>query len=211
VPHKVKRSYGDVWLRYPTETLPVRTLYLVRHGHYQMKEPWCLTRLGVRQAERLAKRLSRERLDMIHYSTLSRARETALIIARYHPDVPTRPGSLLWEVRPPFMKPGRPPKGDHDRWRRIRDEMRDEEQRLTRIYDRFLKPAKKERTELIVCHGNVIRSIAVKVLKMKRQPEVPLLTRNAALTEIRVSADGRVMLCRYDDVGHLPPGMLSVT
>jgi broad specificity phosphatase PhoE len=209
--HKVKRSYGDVWLRYPQEKLPVRKLYFVRHGHYLPTGERGLSTLGIRQAKRLAKRLSSEHFDMIHFSTSQRAKETALILAEPHGRTPQRPTELLWEVFPPFYRLPRPKKDEHERYESMKEQMADDAVRLKEIFERFLAPPRVPSSELVVCHGNVIRSVAVRVLGMKKQSHLALATRNAALTEIHVDADGTSYLYRYDDVGHLPVSMQSVT
>jgi serine/threonine-protein phosphatase PGAM5 len=211
LPHRVKRSYGDVWFRHPDEVLPVRTLLFVRHGHYVFAEPRGLSPIGVKQAARVAVRLAKEQIDVIHYSTIRRAQETALAIAQKQPHVPLRPSTLLWEVNPPFYWPRRARKDELARRIEIIAQIREDDLRLEKIYEKFLCPAKDERTELVVCHGNVIRSVAVRVLGMRRQKLLPLLTRNTGITEIRIGANGVAMLCRYDDIGHLPPSLVTVT
>jgi len=210
-PHKVKRRYGDVWLRHPQEQRPVRTLYLVRHGHYVYTGERGLSPLGIRQVKRLARRLAKEKFDIIHYSTIQRAMETSLLISGHHPDASVRPSTLLWEVHPPFFKPRRPKKHERERYEQVRAQMKEDEARLEKVYERFLAPVKSDRTELLVCHGNIIRSLVVKVLGVKRQERAPILTRNTGLTEIRIWADGWPLLCRYDDIGHLTPAMTSVS
>lgn len=67
-------------------------LYLIRHGETDWNtERKCqgfsdipLNSTGHRQAEAIARHLSTTRLEAIYSSTLSRAYETALAIARYH-------------------------------------------------------------------------------------------------------------------------------
>ncbi len=70
------------------------TLYLFRHGEtYDNKRRvfsgWRqsrLTRVGVKQAEVLAKKLKKKKIDLMIVSRLVRSRKTARIIMKYHPN-----------------------------------------------------------------------------------------------------------------------------
>lgn len=76
-------------------------IYLIRHGEtdwnverrLQGHQDVPLNPLGLRQAEKVAQRLAKERLDAIYSSDLRRARMTAERIARYQrQDVTLHPG-----------------------------------------------------------------------------------------------------------------------
>ncbi len=81
-------------------------LILVRHGEsewnkigrYQGQEDAPLSELGQQQAQALAQRLKREKLDVIYASPLQRANNTARAIAEFHPDVPFIDDSALLEI-----------------------------------------------------------------------------------------------------------------
>ncbi len=81
-------------------------LILVRHGEsewnrtgrYQGQEDAPLSKLGLRQADALANRLKRERIDAIFTSPLQRACRTAQAIANFHPDVPLVEDAALCEI-----------------------------------------------------------------------------------------------------------------
>ncbi len=57
-----------------------------REGIAQGRTDIPLNKAGVGQAERLARRLADEKIDIIYSSPLSRALDTAKIVQRYHPD-----------------------------------------------------------------------------------------------------------------------------
>lgn len=71
-------------------------MILTRHGEteenilgiIQGHLPGKLTKKGIEQAKKLAKRLEKEHIDYIYSSDLARAADTAKEIAKYHPDVP---------------------------------------------------------------------------------------------------------------------------
>ncbi len=69
-----------------------------RTGRYQGQEDAPLSELGLQQAEALANRLKREKIDIIYASPLQRARRTAEAIARHHPIVPFELEPALFEI-----------------------------------------------------------------------------------------------------------------
>lgn len=70
-------------------------IILTRHGETEENKlgiiqghlPGKLSKEGIDQAKRLAKRLSKEHIDHIYSSDLARAADTAKEIAKYHPNV----------------------------------------------------------------------------------------------------------------------------
>ncbi|MBP8252252.1 MAG: histidine phosphatase family protein [Herpetosiphon sp.] len=81
-------------------------LIIVRHGEsewnkigrYQGQLDAPLSELGQQQAQALAERLKREKFDVIYSSPLQRAKNTALAIAEFHPDVPFHEDNALLEI-----------------------------------------------------------------------------------------------------------------
>ena len=94
-----------------------RTLILIRHGQYEHwhddSEKRTLTELGREQAQLTGERLRSlgEKFDMIHYSTMPRATETADIISKCLPDIPTKSCDMLREGAP--IRPEPP----HSTWK----------------------------------------------------------------------------------------------
>ncbi len=83
--------------------MAIRTICLIRHGHYELKKGHLvdgLTPTGVEQAQLAARRCSLLPITAIHCSTLQRAIETAEIIAREFSDVPLYRSRLLRECIP---------------------------------------------------------------------------------------------------------------
>ena len=94
-----------------------RTLILIRHGQYEHmqddSEKRILTELGREQARLTGERLREmgEKYNMIYYSTMPRATETANIVSKCLPDVPTRSCDMLREGAP--IRPEPP----HSTWK----------------------------------------------------------------------------------------------
>jgi serine/threonine-protein phosphatase PGAM5 len=79
---------------------------------------------------------------------------------------------------------------------------------LDRVFARFFRPAGgHERTDLLVCHGNVIHHMVVHVLGVDNMTWLETSVGNASITRIRIEADGRFKVLSVGDVGHLPPGL----
>lgn len=94
-----------------------RTLILIRHGQYEYckddPEKRILTDLGREQARLTGERLRElgQKYDIIHYSTMPRATETANVISKCLPDIPTKNCDLLREGAP--IRPEPP----HSTWK----------------------------------------------------------------------------------------------
>jgi broad specificity phosphatase PhoE len=147
----------------------VTTVLLVRHADvhnpknilYGRLPGFGLSKRGLKEAALLARALAEEPIAAIYSSPLLRARQTADIIARYHPGVPLHISKLLNEVRTSLQ--GRPSEEirslGFDYYTR-RPSPRDEtlEQvfaRMDRLI-RHLRRKHKGQTVLCVSHGDPI-------------------------------------------------------
>lgn len=182
--------------------MPTRTIYLVRHGQYVSANPEqqtseCLTRLGQKQALRLGKRLREVDFDMMYCSTMPRAVETADIVATCLPKLRRTSTPLLREglpsVAPHFGAAFRPPRLKVQETRRRMDE----------AFERFVRPAAKDRNELFVAHGNLIRYFVRKTLGDAPTRWWQMDIVQCSVSVIRITSERRVLVS-YNDVGHLP-------
>lgn len=81
-------------------------IIIVRHGETVENKKGVITRQmhghlskkGLNEAEELAKELKKEKIDIIISSPLKRAKETAKIISKFHPDVPLKFANELKEM-----------------------------------------------------------------------------------------------------------------
>ena len=180
-----------------------RILYLVRHGQYRSDGPLAseaLTALGRRQADRLGRRLREVGIQVVHHSNMPRARETALRIVDQLPPLPLRSTRLLREgipnIAPHFAAPFRPP----------RSEQLATKARMDRAFERFFRPCRSERRELLVAHGNVIRYLVRRALGDTSHRWWQLEIQQCSLSIVEVSLE-RCALVSFNDVGHLPARM----
>ena len=174
-----------------------RTLVLVRHGEFSLRS-LSLTRLGRAQAARAGHRLRHLPVTAIHCSTMKRAHETALILARHHRGRTLLRAHMLRECLPtlPRGRP-RPPGVTVAMIRRGKD-------RADRAYRRFFRrPGNRNECEMLVCHGNVIRYLVGRALGLRQHAWYGLGTSHCGITVIRILRTGDCVLERYNDTGHL--------
>jgi serine/threonine-protein phosphatase PGAM5 len=191
----------------------VRTVYLIRHGEYDQadeRDPEvgkALVPLGVAQARLVAARLRGLPVEMtsLHSSTMTRARQTALVIGEEFPDLELQVSPLISECTPPT-------------WRD--DVMADEEEydltactrQLEEAFSLYFAPSPEaDRHDVVVCHGNVIRYFVTKVLKVDTMAWLGMSIGNCSLTVVKVNPDGSMKLLSFGDVGHLPPNLSTRT
>jgi serine/threonine-protein phosphatase PGAM5 len=217
--------------------MAVRHIYLVRHAQ---REPTTgpdefgpgLSLLGWKQAHLTARRLARLKIDVIHTSSLRRTMETARIIAVEFPDVPIHPSSLLWEcipAMPDFAVEWHKahPNVDTDAikippevkpWVGLWDEdtsvkeIEDGFEQARQAWLKYFVPSRgKDRHDIIVCHGNILRYFVMRALIVPPEAWQNTDMYNCGLSEIVIEGDGRIMLLSHNDHGHLmPEGMKTL-
>jgi serine/threonine-protein phosphatase PGAM5 len=204
-----------LWMALPTGAAcaaeHARTLWLVRHGQYDQagrsmdESTGKLVPIGQAQVRLLAARL-RElgvAFDAFDASPLPRARETAAILDEELPGPGVRIVAELAECTPPTRRA---------------DAVADEppatmaacSQRLDELFkSRFVPAPDRDRNELLVGHGNVIRYLVTRALGVDPRAWLEMSVHNASLTVIRVEPDGRFKVLAVGDCGYLPPSMLT--
>jgi serine/threonine-protein phosphatase PGAM5 len=192
------------------EVKGIRTIYLIRHGEYDQTDTSDadvgkeLTPLGIAQARLLSARLKGMPVEFTSLisSTLTRAKQTAIIINEEFPELKPQQSTLIRECTPPT-------------WRK--DIMAEESESdlnlcVENIEKAFLEyfipsPDDKDRNDIIVCHGNVIRYFVTKVLKVDTMSWLQMSITNCSLTIIRIMPDGIMKLDAFSDYGHIPENM----
>ena len=186
---------------------PVHTLVLVRHGNY-VADPAAderlgpqLSPIGVAQAHLAANALAAlPRFDGLYASPVQRASDTAAVIGM--DDFPDRSFEVvddLAECTPPT------PLGGIAKTEKRADLAACKAQ-LDRVYARFFTaPGGQGRSDLLVCHGNVIRYLVTRALGVDTGAWLAMSIGNASITTIRIDAQGRAHVIAVGDVGHIPP------
>jgi serine/threonine-protein phosphatase PGAM5 len=192
----------------------IRTIYLIRHGEYDQADTSDsdvgkkLTPLGIAQARLVSTRLKGIPVEFtsLTSSTMTRARETAMVINEDFPQLKLQQSTLIRECTPPT-------------WRKdvVADETESDlimcvkniEQAFAEYF--IPSPALGDRNDIIVCHGNIIRYFVTKLLKADPMSWLQMSIGNCSLTIIRVLPDGSMKLAAYGDMGHIPPNMQTET
>jgi serine/threonine-protein phosphatase PGAM5 len=184
-------------------------LLLVRHGHYEpdsTADPEVGPGLSERGREQagLTGRWLAEIGRPIHAlvaSSMTRARETAELAATALPGTTPVVDGDLRECGPPSA---RRPYDDTP------VEMAECRTRLERAWARYARPtAGGDSTDVIVCHGNVIRYFTTRAAGFPTGEWAQLGTTHCAVTEIVVRPDGTARLISYNGAGHLPARLVG--
>ena len=191
-----------------------RTIYLIRHGEYNSEDKRDpdvgkeLVPLGIAQTRLLSARLRSMGIEFnsLTSSTMTRARQTAMIINEDFPGLELKQSKLIRECTPPT-------------WRD--DIMADESEtdlnvcveNLEKSFKEYFIPSQdeKDRHDLIVCHGNVIRYFVTKVLNVDTMAWLQMTIGNCSLTIIKIKPDGSTKLVSFNDLGHIPTNMQTLT
>lgn len=181
-----------------------RIIYLVRHGHaaYADTEPkdrdGYLTEVGQQQAHLTAQRLSRLPIAAIHHSDVTRATETAKILATPFPDVPLQPTPLLRECVPCLPTRGWFTQISSER-------LQANKIQVERAFSQFFLPTEaSEQHDILICHGNIIRYFVCRALQAPSEAWDNTTIYNCGISEVLIKDTGEMRLISHNDTGHLP-------
>ena len=196
-----------------TKTKGVRTLYLIRHGQYDHDDDRdpdigkALVPLGIAQSKLVAGRLNSlpAKMSSLISSTMTRARQTAMIINQDFPELELQQTRLIRECTPPTRREDIMDGEDPEDLKICTDN-------LDAAFSKYFipSPVEEDQNDIIVCHGNVIRYFVTKVLKVKTMSWLQMTTGNCGLTVVRIKPDGSMKLVSFNDMGHIPPNLQTV-
>ncbi|CAH0595157.1 unnamed protein product [Chrysodeixis includens] len=191
----------------------VRHLFLIRHGQYNIDgnidAERTLTDLGKLQADFTGQRLAclDIKWDLLVQSTMTRAQETANIIAKHlDKDIEVKDCQLLEEGAP---IPPEPPVGH---WRPEPRFFQDSA-RIEAAFRRYFYRAPPEQIDdtytLLVCHANVIRYFVCKALQFPPEGWLRISLNHASITWVSIMPNGNVVLRSLSDTGHMDPKFIT--
>ena len=187
----------------------IHMIYLVRHGQYDQEDDRdpdigkALVPLGIAQARLVGARLGALPVKMtaLYSSTMTRARETATVIAAEFPELELQQTRVLRECTMPTWREDIMAREDPEDLAACRDQ-------VDKAFAEFFVPSPDaDRHDILVCHGNVIRYFVTKVLGVDTMSWLVMTVGNCSMTVVRVNPDGTMKLLSVGDTGHLPPNL----
>ncbi|XP_049879568.1 serine/threonine-protein phosphatase Pgam5, mitochondrial-like isoform X2 [Pectinophora gossypiella] len=190
-----------------------RHLILIRHGQYNVSgetdKERVLTELGRRQAELTGERLKNLDIkwDLLVRSTMTRAQETAELIAKHLPeDLLVKNCQLIEEGAP--IQPEPPVAHWQPELKFFQDSARIEAG-YRRYFHRAPPDQAKDTYTLLVCHANVIRFFVCKALQFPPEAWLRMSLNHGSITWISILPSGNVVLRCMGETGHMPPQCVS--
>jgi serine/threonine-protein phosphatase PGAM5 len=176
-----------------------KLLILLRHGEYDTSPLGTpnLTARGREQARISGKALKGLSIDAAFCSTMIRAEETADVAAEELKIEFTR-SKLLIEGMPTRI-PSIPT---------TVSQVKADRARMDRAFEKFFQPSKKDRTELIVCHGNLIRYLLTRTLSLPASAWAKFVSNHCGITKVYVREHG-MRVVSYNETVHLPFGLVT--
>ncbi|KAI8442015.1 hypothetical protein MSG28_005665 [Choristoneura fumiferana] len=192
----------------------VRHLFLIRHGQYFVDgatdKERTLTDLGKQQADMTGRRLAclDIKWDLLVRSTMTRAQETATLIAKHLPaDLEVVNCSLIEEGAP---IPPEPPVGH---WRPEPKQFFQDGARIEAGFRRYFHRAPPDQARdsytLLVCHANVIRYFVCRVLQFPPEAWLRIALNHGSITWISILPNGNVVLRSLSDTGFMEPKYIT--
>jgi len=188
----------------------LKTIYLVRHGHFDMLdsknsiEGKCLLPSGIQQAELTGELLASfgSKFNCIYSSDYSRARQTAEIIASKLINVPHQIDSDLREINNRYYYR----QGASSVLEPLTElERADHPPSAVTAFDKyFVKQPPTSKSEVIVCHGNLITYFLSRLIQLSEFEWQSLYIHYCSITEIRIAATGESDIVSICDERHIP-------
>ncbi|ETL81507.1 hypothetical protein L917_18178 [Phytophthora nicotianae] len=231
---QVQSSLGEFVYATPPST---KHIILVRHGHYinahvpQVSDSeQVLSQMGRQQAEQTGKCLAMAhnrvptRHDVtVYHSDMTRAVETAAIIANNFGEVLLNPSPLLREGWPGLPYSSNPAYGgaagarDNSAYDAIQERSRMDVERMQKAFNRFFLSSGEAQDEsdeesycVLVCHANLIRFFLCRALGIDPANTWGHFEINhCGITRIDVCANRPIKVTAVNETGHLPQSLIT--
>ncbi len=203
------------------DDIPCRRIIMLRHGHYERTPgngdtTWGLSALGRRQAVRLGRRLAQivnasgARFDGLYASPWPRAAQTAEITAHALDLGSVKIKQYLHEVVP-VVDPARVDFGPLPMGleRTPPEEREFAHLQIEKVRERFCKPPRRSSLVVLFTHGNLVRFMVSRTLRLPYEAWAMMDIAHTGITELRVYASGFEALISFNETGHLPPSMIT--
>lgn len=190
-----------------------RYLYLVRHGEQVDAEfglpEGPLSGRGRTQASLVADRLSRVTFDAAYTSPMQRAIETAEVMTERLGLGAASPSALLMDCIPSGQSPDMPASFESFFGGVSEETIQAGEAQMADAVAEWFARSIDDRHELLVTHNFVIAWFVREALGAAAWRWIGLNQAHAGLTIIRVRTAKPPVLISHNDVGHLPPDILT--
>jgi len=190
-----------------------RYLYLVRHGEQVDAEfglpEGPLSDRGRTQASLVADRLSRVTFDAAYTSPMQRASETAEVMTERLGLDAASPSALLMDCIPSGQSPDMPASFESFYGGVSEETIQAGEAQMADAVAEWFARSIDDRHELLVTHNFVIAWFVREALGAAAWRWIGLNQAHAGLTIIRVRTAKPPVLISHNDVGHLPPDILT--
>ncbi len=137
-------------------------IFLIRHGEsVESGGEMILSKKGILQSKKLAKKLKKLNISKIYVSNLKRALETYNEFHKLKPKIKTIKTSRLNEIYRKLV-------GGPKLQQVSKNRERNDKKRIESIIKEIIKNLKKEENIVIFTHGNLIRYFIAKILNIKK-------------------------------------------
>jgi serine/threonine-protein phosphatase PGAM5 len=185
----------------------MKTVVLVRHAQYS-RNPEKLTPLGLKQARLTARILKGTKANRLTSSTMPRSIQTAEIIGKtLRLKVSTK--DLFREAALPVRNQDFEKVHGTKLSARERRQIQSENLKNQRVVDLafkklFKKVGSRNKTLILVSHGNVIRYWVCRALGIDTRKWLLMDIHQCSITTIQMHRDGEIKVLGFSDVGHIP-------
>ncbi|MBN2884908.1 histidine phosphatase family protein [Patescibacteria group bacterium] len=199
----------------PKTREPYTTIYLIRHANpnYSLEKKlgdrlMPLSPMGKKQAQELAKALSKIKIDSVYASSFARAQQTAAYFSnRHHLDVKIdeRLDEIDWKAwhRVKYFRTSEERRRQSLASYHQLDKQLDKMQTHTRRVLSDIFENNKGKNVAIFCHGNIIKSFLTGVLDADVLGFLSLEIYQASISQLVIDRDAYVKIACINDIKHL--------